>query len=497
MTEWETERKAPPFVCELFGGFGGSSNASNTLYTEDKLPQYPPPQESDSLGPPTPPERTHSQFRHYYSPVQLGASPSPSLPSSTHLSITRAIFEKPLDCPLPPHVPPHLTGMEISPPASTKTFRADFTTEEGSSILPAAPTDSIISGEFVLIRQMIDDSNTPRVKQDTKMMVPVPLHATASLGQGPLIGPGKCRVTTESRQQAFLDGHFRLRRSATNSRRKEPKGAMDQSPPEPPKRTTSLRSGSTSTLASLVPQGPRQSSCSPIPAASSSEDSQLRTVPLYVANPLVDSSMVDSYIEPYLVSSSLPLSFPFTNNLPLTPIPESSEFSLRSSFASTAATGPVGSSNGSIPRSIARRIRDVSPAQPMPLPPSSLRSSLENNLLDQLVENQTKGGFTSPSSVGSSSLNEFLRLEEQESLTDDLEKQLLEGQEGDRSLVESVVEGMRNVEEGEGESTSLSRSLGPSILIGTDSASMLSSSFEMGPSFASLARSGAGMGGST
>lgn len=132
----------------------------------------------------------------------------------------------------------------------------------------------------------------------------------------------------------------------------------------------------------------------------------------------------------------------------------------------------------------------------MPLPSSSLRSSLENNLLDQLVENQAKEGFTSPSSLGSASLNEFLRLEEQESLTDDLEKQLMEGQEGDRSLVESVVEGMQNVEEGEGE-TSLSRSLGPSFLMGTDSASMLSSSFEMAPSFASLMRPGAGMGGST
>eukprot|EP00108_Taenia_solium_P009467 TsM_000317600 transcript=TsM_000317600 gene=TsM_000317600 len=223
------------------------------MYTEGKLSQYPPPQESDSLGPPTPPERTHSQFRHHHSPVQLGAAASPSLSSSTHLSITRSIMEKSLDCPLPPHVPPHLTGMQISPPASTKTFRADFTTEEGSTILPAAPTDSIISGEFVLIRQTIDDSNTPRVKQDTKMMVPVPLHATASLGQGPLIGPGKCRVTSESRQQAFLDGHFRLRRSAANSRRQEKK-AVEQSPPEPPRRTTSLRSGSTSTLASLDTQ---------------------------------------------------------------------------------------------------------------------------------------------------------------------------------------------------------------------------------------------------
>ncbi|KAL5106177.1 hypothetical protein TcWFU_004297 [Taenia crassiceps] len=458
------------------------------MYTEGKLSQYQPPQESSFLAPPTPPERTHSQFRHCYSPAQLGAAASPSLSSSTHLSITRPIMEKSLDCPLPPHVPPHLTGMQISPPASTKTFRVDFTTEEGSTLLPAAPTDSIISGEFVLIRQMIDDSNTPRVKQDTKMMVPVPLHATASLGQGHLIGPGKCCVTTESRQQAFLDGHFRLRRSTASSRRQEERKAVEQSPPSPPRRTTSLRSGSTSTLASLVPQGPRQLSRSPIPSASSSEDSQLRTIPLYVANPLVESPVVDSYIEPYLGSSSLPPSFPFTNNLPLTPIPESSEFSLRSSLASTAATGPIGSSNGSIPRSVARRIRDISPTQPMPLPPSSLRSSLENNPLDQLVENQTKGGFTSPSSLGSASLNEFLRLEEQESLTDDLEKQLMEGQEGDRSLVESVVEGMQNVEE---ESTSLSRSLGPSLLMGTDSASILSSSFEMAPSFASLARPGA------
>lgn len=237
-------------MCELFGGFGGSSDASNTMYTEGKLSQYPPPQESDFLGPPTPPKRTHSRFRHHYSPIQLGAAASPSLSSSTHLSITRPILEKSLDCLLPPHVPPHLTEMHISPPESTKTFRADFTTEEGSTILLDAPTDSIISGEFVLIRQMIDDSNTPRVKQDTKMMVPVPLHATASLGQGPLIGPGQCHVTTESRQQAFLDGHFRLRRSAASSRRQEKK-VVEQSPPEPPRRTTSLRSGSTSTLASL------------------------------------------------------------------------------------------------------------------------------------------------------------------------------------------------------------------------------------------------------
>lgn len=245
-------------------------------------------------------------------------------------------------------------------------------------------------------------------------------------------------------------------------------------------------------LLCALPLRPRQSSHSPIPAASSPEDSQLQSIPLYVANPLVESPVVDSYIESYLVSSSLPLSFSFTtNNLPLTPIPEASEFSLRSSFASTVATGPIGSSNGSIPRSTGRRIRDISSAQLTPLPPNSLRSSLENNPFDQLVENQMKGGFTGPSSLGSSSLNEFLRLEEQESLTDDLEKQLMEGQGDDRSLVESVVEGMRNVEEGEGETTSLSRSLGPSILMGTDSTSMLSSSFEMAPSFASLAHPGA------
>ncbi|KAM7538707.1 hypothetical protein Aperf_G00000048257 [Anoplocephala perfoliata] len=443
------------------------------------------------FSPPQPPVRIESQFRHRQqhsasSPPPRGASLSSPSSSFTHLSITRATLDPLLRSPSPPpQVPPHLTDLQVSPTASTETFRADFETQEGSTILSnTGDNDPVISGEFVLIRQTIDDSNTPRVKQDTQMMVPVPLHATASLGEGPLIGPGFCRVTTESRQQAMLDGHFRLRRSGANPSRHEKRalagseGESTNEPlaPEPPQRTTSLRS-STSTLASIgeATLKPQQSAQSP---TTSSEE-----LSLYVANPLVDNPVVDPFTGPYMVSQS----YNFTstnNNLPLTPIPEMSEFSLQSSLAA--------SSNGSLPRPTTKRIHDISPTRPIPSRPSSwLRSSLENNPLDLLAEtNQTKGMAT-PSSLGSSSLNEFLRLEEQESASDELEKQLMEGQEGDRSLVESVIGGMRNVEE-EGETTSLSRSLGPSIHFGgTDSLSMLSSSNEMGLSIAT------GMGTST
>ncbi|VUZ43140.1 unnamed protein product, partial [Hymenolepis diminuta] len=206
---------------------------------------------------------------------------------------------------------------------------------------------------------------------------------------------------------------------------------------------------------------------------------ELRPVPLFVANPLAVQPMTDPFSVPLCITSqSLNFTSSANNNLPLTPIPEmSQEFSLRSSLASTAATGPIDSSNGSLSRSVNRWTHET---QPIPIrPPSSLRSSLENNPLDLLTEINQARGPTSPSSPGSSSLNEFLRLEEQESISDELEKQLMEGQEGDRSLVESVIGGMRTLEEGEEETdaTSLSRSLGPSILLGggTDSMLMFSS----------------------
>lgn len=206
---------------------------------------------------------------------------------------------------------------------------------------------------------------------------------------------------------------------------------------------------------------------------------ELRSVPLYVANPLAVQPMTDPFSVPLCITSqSLNFTSSANNNLPLTPIPEmSQEFSLRSSLASTAATGPIDSSNGSLSRSVNRWTRET---QPIPIrPPNSLRSSLENNPLDLLTEINQARGPTSPSSLGSSSLNEFLRLEEQESISDELEKQLMEGQEGDRSLVESVIGGMRTLEEGEEETdaTSLSRSLGPSVLLGggTDSMLMFSS----------------------
>lgn len=223
---------------------------------------------------------------------------------------------------------------------------------------------------------------------------------------------------------------------------------------------------------------PRQSAQSP-----TTSREELRAVPLYVANPLVDNPVIDPFTEPYVISRS----FNFTstnNNLPLTPIPELSEFSLQSSVAA--------SSNGSLPCSTTKWLFDVSPTRPIPIrPPSSLRSSLEKNPLDLLADTNQAKGLATPSSFGSSSLNEFLRLEEQESVIDEFEMQLMEGQEGDRSLVESVIGEMRNIEE-EGETTSLSRSLGPSIhLDGTDSLSRLSSSYEMGLSIAS------GMGTST
>lgn len=228
---------------------------------------------------------------------------------------------------------------------------------------------------------------------------------------------------------------------------------------------------------------PRQSCRSPIPRSESPEVQ--RSVGLYVANPLATSE--SSYTSP--LSASFPFNIATTTGQPLTPIPEASEFSLRSSFASTAATGPADSSFGSIPRSVSRRIPATSPSTLLP----------ENTSLDQLLSESLmkgSGGPTSPSSFGSSSLNEFLRLEEQESFTDDLERQLMEGQEGDRSLVESVVGGMRNVEEAETETMSLSRSLGPSIVLGTDSmASMMSSSSAV--DIAAPSRSEAGMGGSS
>ncbi|VUZ43139.1 unnamed protein product, partial [Hymenolepis diminuta] len=191
--------------------------------------------------------------------------PAPHSPSSlyTHLSITRSNIDPSFRPPSPPpQIPPHLKELQVSPAASTETFRADFETQEGSSLLSNVnDNDPIISGEFVLIRQTIDDSNSPKVKQDTQMMIPVPLHATTCLGDGPLIGPGVCRVTTECRQQTLLDGHFRLRRSGANpsrherlvrTRTDEVEGS-EMVPPEPPQRTTSLRS-STSTLASFDTQ---------------------------------------------------------------------------------------------------------------------------------------------------------------------------------------------------------------------------------------------------
>uniref|UniRef100_A0A5K3FVH9 Zinc finger protein n=1 Tax=Mesocestoides corti TaxID=53468 RepID=A0A5K3FVH9_MESCO len=240
----------------------------------------------------------------------------------------------------------------------------------------------------------------------------------------------------------------------------------------------------------------------------------LHTVPLYVANPLMNSGVADPFPEAYLEGFANQLSNYLNSSVPLTPIPEVSEFSLRSSVASTApfggsSGGAIGSSNGSLPLSVgARRLRDTSPNAPIVPPVTySLRSSLESSPRELftsphkvegygdedgglLIDRQAKGGPTGPSSVGSSSLNEFLRLEEQESLSEDLEKQMMEGQEGDMSLVESVVGGMRNVEEGE--TSSISRSLGPSSILVTDSVSILSSSFDLGPSFASLPHPGSG-----
>ncbi|KAM3186728.1 hypothetical protein ACTXT7_003750 [Hymenolepis weldensis] len=457
--------------------------------------EFSPPPPPSSL-PPEPPVGVDNPLQHSvpYLP------PAPHSPPSlyTHLSITRSNIDPFFRPPSPPpQVPPHLKELQVSPAASTETFRADFETQEGSSLLSNVnDNDPIISGEFVLIRQTIDDSNSPKVKQDTQMMIPVPLHATTCLGDGPLIGPGVCRVTTECRQQTLLDGHFRLRRSGANPSRHErlvrirtdEEERSEMVPPEPPQRTTSLRS-STSTLASIGERAtlrPQRSARSP-----TTSFEELRPVPLYVANPLAVQPMTDPFSVPLCITSqSLNFTSSANNNLPLTPILEmSQEFSLRSSLASTAATGPIDSSNGSLSRSVSRWTRET---QPIPIrPPSSLRSSLENNPLDLLTEINQARGPTSPSSLGSSSLNEFLRLEEQESISDELEKQLMEGQEGDRSLVESVIGGMRTLEQGEEETdaTSLSRSLGPSILLGggTDSMMLSTTSIEtttgMGPAF--------------
>uniref|UniRef100_A0A0R3TTL9 RING-type domain-containing protein n=1 Tax=Rodentolepis nana TaxID=102285 RepID=A0A0R3TTL9_RODNA len=464
-------------VIEVLPGSSLKEDQQNLTTASQEFPSSPP----SSPPPPEQPARRDSQSNH--SVPSLPPAPYSPASSCTHLSITRAnidpLFRPPSP---PPQIPPHLKDLQVSPAASTETFRADFETQDGSNLLPSGNDDDpIISGEFVLIRQTIDDTNSPKVKQDTEMMIPVPLHATACLGDGPLIGPGVCRVTTECRQQTLLDGHFKLRRSGANRSRAERRvrkkteeeEGSEMVPPEPPQRTTSLRS-STSTLASIATLRPQRSAQSP-----TTSFKELLSVPLYVANPLAEQPIIDPFsVPPCITSQSLNFTSSVNNNLPLTPIPEmSQEFSLRSSIASTAATGPIGSSNGSISRSVNRWTRET---QPVPIrPPSSLRSSLETNGLDLLTEINQARYPNSPSSFGSSSLNEFLRLEEQESISDELEKQLMEGLEGDRSLVEAVIGDMRTVEEGEEgvDTSSLSRSLGPSILLGggTDSISMLSS----------------------
>lgn len=221
-------------------------------------------EETESLTPPPPPVRRESHFQRHASSSPLATTainPSSSSSSSTHISFTHKTLDLlvPDSLPLPLNIPPHLTQIEVSPATSVETFRADLATQEGSVILPSTdqdPYDPLISGEFVLIRQTIDDSHTPRVQEDTEMLVPVPLHGTGNI-PAPLIGPGVCRITTESRQQALLDGHFRLRRMPVKSNRrkvgdKEEGQEHEIMPPEPPKRTTSLlHSGSNSTLASI------------------------------------------------------------------------------------------------------------------------------------------------------------------------------------------------------------------------------------------------------
>uniref|UniRef100_A0A5K3FWK2 ZU5 domain-containing protein n=1 Tax=Mesocestoides corti TaxID=53468 RepID=A0A5K3FWK2_MESCO len=182
--------------------------------------------------------RPHETFTHLS--FTRSACPNQSLPPTGHFT---------------PKIPSHVTGVEVTSAGGTQTYRADLETREGSVI--STDTDPIISGEFVLTRQAFDDSNTPRVQQDTEMVIPVPLHETGRLNAHHLIGPGVCRVTTESRQQVVLGGHYRLRRSSLNRRRHErpveeaAEVAEEDQPPEPPKRTTSLRSGSSSTLGSI------------------------------------------------------------------------------------------------------------------------------------------------------------------------------------------------------------------------------------------------------
>lgn len=220
------------------------------------------------------------------------------------------------------------------------------------------------------------------------------------------------------------------------------------------------------------------------------DDLDQQTVPLYIANPAFNNEGATAF---FSSSSSSPPRMPapfFTpSNVPLTPIPEVTEISLRSSIDTYA-------SNGSLPLSInANRL--------------PTRLSLENSPRDSNgglhrsgeYQLPKTGGPQSPSSAGSASLNEFLRLEEQESIgIDDFERQLMEGQEGDQSLVESVVEGMREGEAGvldDGDDvddvtmTSFSRSLGPSGILVTGSGSISMSL----SSFTSLPHPGTGSGG--
>lgn len=141
-------------------------------------------------------------------------------------------------------------------------------------------------------------------------------------------------------------------------------------------------------------------------------------------------------------------------------------------------------SNGSLPLSIiAARVRDASPRGAVShegSPGDSYLALYRSFELPPKSFNDTRN----PPSVESTSLNEFLRLEELET-AEDLDRLLLEGQEGDTSLVDSVVGMMGEVdEEDDLTPTSISRIGGGGLI--TDSISMLSTSDMTTTSFVSL-----------
>lgn len=93
----------------------------------------------------------------------------------------------------------------------------------------------------MLVRQGFDTGVAPTVREETELSLPIPLYGMVK-GQR-LVGPGVCRINSQSRQQVILEGNFRLHRSRTAPVRKVATHfeKVEELAPEPPRRTTSLR----------------------------------------------------------------------------------------------------------------------------------------------------------------------------------------------------------------------------------------------------------------